>query len=337
MGRKNLLADLVEEQLTAVNSPSETPDLPGGKVVPPTLGSRGAVGAMGRSLDMMSAERDAAKALSESIASGQSVVEIDAALIDSSIVPDRMIETEEDHKALVESIKVEGQLVPVLLRPHPSSSGRFQVAYGHRRVRALRTLNRPVRAVVRQLTDNELVVAQGKENSDRKDLSFIERGRFAAILEDRKFARDTIMAALNVDKTELSRLIAVVRAIPAHIIDSVGPAPKTGRRRWMELAERLEARDALERVAEAGDSDGFRSADSDSRFALLFAALAPRKARAARPSIWEAEDGKKVARIERQPDRVTLSVDEKVAPSFGDYLVDRLPELYRAFCGERVS
>ena len=336
MGRKNLLADLVEERLTAVNDTPETPALLKEKSVLPTLGSRGAVGAMSRSLDLMSAERDAARALSESIASGQSVIEVDTALVDSSIVPDRMLETDEDHSALVESIRAEGQLVPVLLRPHPTTAGRFQVAYGHRRVRASRALARPVRAVIRQLSDNELVVAQGKENSDRKDLSFIERSRFAATLEDRKFGRDTIRAALNVDKTELSRLIAVARAIPAHIIERIGPAPKTGRRRWMELAERLQARDATKRVTEAFGSDRFSAADSDNRFVHLFAALASRRARPARPSIWAADDGKKVARIERQPDRVTLSVDEKVAPSFGDYLVERLPDLYRAFREERA-
>jgi plasmid partitioning protein RepB len=335
MGRKNLLIDLDEEQLTAVNVRPESPAEPREKASMPTLGSRGAVGAMSRSLEIISAERVAAKALSESIASGQNVVEIETGLIDSSIVPDRMLGADDDHAALVESIRAEGQLVPVLLRPHPTSGGRFQVAYGHRRVRALRALDRPVRAVVRQLSDDELVVAQGKENSDRKDLSYVERGRFAATLEDRKFGRETIMAALNVDKTELSRMISVVRAIPSTIVEGIGPAPKTGRRRWMELAERLEARGADQHSSDAMESDKFRAANSDDRFALLFAALAPRKARSPRPSMWTGDDGKKVARIERQSDRVTVSVDDKIAPRFGDYLIAKLPDLYRAFREER--
>jgi len=41
--------------------------------------------------------------------------------------------------------------------------------------------------VVRSLTDEQLVIAQGQENSGRTDLTFIERARFAARLEDRKF------------------------------------------------------------------------------------------------------------------------------------------------------
>ena len=49
----------------------------------------------------------------------------------------------------------------------------------------------PVRAVVRTLSDAELVIAQGKENNERRDLSFIERALFAAHLEHRKFERPT--------------------------------------------------------------------------------------------------------------------------------------------------
>ncbi|SDR63985.1 chromosome partitioning protein, ParB family [Rhizobiales bacterium GAS113] len=335
MGRKNLLADLVEEQLTAVNNAPEGLAAPERKPAQPTLGSRGAVGAMSRSLEMISAERDAAKALSEQIAAGQNVVEIETILIDSSIVPDRMNGADQDHIAFVESIRERGQLVPVLLRPHPERAGRFQVAYGHRRVRALGALGRPVRAIVRELSDDELVIAQGKENNDRKDLSFIERACFAATLEDRKFGRETIMAALNVDKTELSRLISVTRAIPRSVVDAIGPAPKAGRRRWMELAERLGARGAEKHLTEALQNPKFHAANSDDRFALLFAAITPRRPKPTRATTWTGEDGKKVARIERGVDRVTLSVDEKAAPSFGDFLIDRLPELYRAFQDER--
>jgi ParB family chromosome partitioning protein len=204
MGRKNLLADLIDEKLTAVNNP-QPQDFPPTDRKPsqPTLGSRGAVGAMSRSLEMLSAERDAAKALTEQLAAGQAVVEIEPVLIDASMVPDRMRGNDDQHAALVESIRARGQLVPVLLRPHPAVPGRFQTAYGHRRVRALAELGLPVRAVVRQLSDEALVIAQGTENSERRDLSFIERATYAVALEDRGFGREIIMAALNVDKTEL--------------------------------------------------------------------------------------------------------------------------------------
>ena len=177
--------------------------------------------------------------------------------------------TDQDHTNLKELIRQHGQQVPVLLRPHPSQPGRFQVAYGHRRVRALAELERPVRAVVRELSDDELVVAQGQENNARKDLSFIERASFATTLEDRSFGRETIMAALNVDKTELSRLISVSRAVSREIVEAIGPAPKAGRRRWMELADRLGARGADKATAPILHDDEFRSRNSDDRFGIL--------------------------------------------------------------------
>jgi ParB family transcriptional regulator, chromosome partitioning protein len=331
MGRKNLLAGLDDDELTAVNFDSATGGDAPRRLAQPTLGSRGAVGAMSRSLEMISAERRAALVLGERIAAGQNVVEIDTGLIDPSFVTDRMKGTDRDHTNLKELIQQHGQQVPVLLRPHPSQPGRFQVAYGHRRVRALAELERPVRAVVRELSDDELVVAQGQENNARKDLSFIERASFATTLEDRSFGRETIMAALNVDKTELSRLISVSRAIPREIIETIGPAPKAGRRRWMELADRLGARGADKAAAPILNDDEFRSRSSDDRFGILFAALTPRRPKTPRPTVWTGDDGKKVVRIERSPDRTTLVVDDKAAPAFGEFVIDRLPELYRAF------
>jgi len=162
MGRKNLLADLIE----GTNPDQAAAPNPAGaeRGAMPTLGSRGAVGAMSRSLEQLSAERDAAKALSERLANGEAVLEVDSSLIDDSIVPDRMEGSDAGFTAFKESVREKGQLVPALLRPHPTHQGRYQIAYGHRRVRALRELGRPVRAVVQNLSDDDLVIAQGKEN-----------------------------------------------------------------------------------------------------------------------------------------------------------------------------
>ena len=335
MGRKNLLAELLGEELTAVNSSPSEAFSEDKKPPAPSLGSRGAVGAMSRSLNMISAERDAAQVLSKRIASGQSVVEVQPDLIDASFVADRMWSSYGDHGALVQSIRERGQLVPVLLRPSPTEAHRFQVAYGHRRVRALRELGIQVRAVIRDMSDEELVVAQGKENSDRRDLSFIERSTFASKLEDRKFSRDVIMAALNVDKTELSRLISVSRAVPQEIMEAIGAAPKTGRRRWVELGELLTTRGAVKKAIEVTTEERFKASDSDDRFALISRALVPRKTARAVSSICKDADGKQIARIQRNADLLIVSIDEKTTPAFGSFLASRLAALYREFKLER--
>ena len=168
----------------------------------------------------------------EKIETGDFVVEIDTDLIDPSFITDR-IGDGGDMEDFVASIRDYGQRTPILLRPHPEISGRYQIAFGHRRYRALKALGRPVKALVKALTDDELVVAQGQENQSRLDLSYIERAMFASRLESRNFLRDVICSALNIDKTEVSRMISVATGLPDELIEAIGPAQKTGRRKWI--------------------------------------------------------------------------------------------------------
>ena len=228
------------------------------------------------------------------------------------------------------SIRESGQQAPILLRPHPEKLGIYQVAYGHRRLRAVAALGRPVRAVVREMSDAELVLAQGQENSARMDLSYIERAQFATVLEDHGFERGLIMSALSIEKTQLSKLISVARSIPPAIARAIGPAPKAGRPRWMALAERLGQRRNEAALATLLSDENFKSASSDIRFVRVFDALALKK-KAARLAAWTADDGAKVARIRRGGGRFVVDIDDKVAPAFGDFLVEQLAELYRAF------
>lgn len=289
----------------------------------------GAVGAMGRTLGQIAHAAEQARAL---IASGESVLEIPPEKIEGSFIADRLEADREDHRALVESIRERGQQVPILVRPHPSKAGYYQVAYGHRRVRALAELRLPVRSVVRELSDEELVVAQGQENSARTDLSYIERALFAVALEDRGFDRTIIMAALSMEKTQLSRLISLARAIPGEITTAIGPAPKAGRPRWVSLSERVTQVETGQILAKLLADPEFCTADSDARFVKLFNALAPKRPGQLEKSVpWTSPDGRKIAVIERSGTKLAVVIDEKDAPDFGEFLTHRLPEIYRAF------
>lgn len=320
MARKNLLTGLTNPELPAGNSNSNNEgDVDRKAQVAPhfgVMGTRGAIGAVTRSIEQLKS---------------QSVAELDPDFIERSFVTDRLQGSAEDHAMLVASIREHGQQVPVLVRPHPEKSGWYQIAYGHRRLRALAELGRKVRAVVKPLTDAQLVVAQGQENSARTDLSFIEKALFAAKLEDGGFDRETIMAALSVDKTGLSRLISAAVKVPREIIEAIGPAPKAGRDRWLDLAEKLSHQGAVN-VARANISQlEFTEAASDERFNKLFDALSQKKPRASQPTVWTSTDGKAVAQIKQDERNVTLIVDQKTAPDFGAYLIKALPEIYAAF------
>jgi ParB family chromosome partitioning protein len=155
--------------------------------------------------DRLGRAEDIERRLSE----GQTVVDLDAGTIEPSFVQERM---SGDISVLLASIKDQGQQVPILVRPHPDQPGRYQVAFGHRRLRVLAKLGLPVKAIVRELSDEQLVVAQGQENNEREDLSFIEKARFAHQLN--KQFREIVIAAMSVDKSNLSKMLLLVNCVP---------------------------------------------------------------------------------------------------------------------------
>ncbi|WP_152048346.1 plasmid partitioning protein RepB [Aureimonas psammosilenae] len=302
----------------------------------PERATSGAVKAMGLALGNLRGGAEEARALRESLAKGAHVVEIDPALIEPAFLSDRLSRAgdgDESFEALKASIAEGGQEVPVLLRPHPdaakAASGRYQTAYGHRRIAALAALGRKVRAVVRPLSDEELVIAQGKENSERRDLSFIERAMFAKALIARGFERRTVQASLALHKAELTRLLQVAEAIPSHFAAAIGPAPKAGRLRWMALAELIATEAGHEKAQDEITRPSFGQAASDERFAMLLARLTrtSQKTRGGSETLT-GEGGARIAALRRSTKAVTIEI---AAKDFADYVAAELPALYAAF------
>lgn len=283
----------------------------------------GAVKAMGLTLGAMTREAEEARSLRSALEKGERVVALDPSVVDGSIVEDRLTvsgRTDEDFERLVESISENGQQVPILVRPHPTVEGRYQTAYGHRRLEAARRLGIKVQAVIRALTDDALVLAQGKENAERRNLTFIERALFASTLISRGFDRKVAGEALAVEKSELSRLLQVAEAVPVHIVRAIGPAPKAGRDRWMALGSLVSSEAGLAKAEEEAGFLRFAEADSDKRFQFIFNRLtAKEKPKAAKAR--ELTDGQgrvfarlvssaKGARIEFLPDASAETVEQ---------------------------
>lgn len=293
----------------------------------------GAVNTMADTLQRLSADAEAGRELREQVNSGASVVELDPELIEPSFVTDRISLPGDDQafRDLVKSIDTHGQQVPVLVRPHPDQSGRYQIAYGHRRLRAAKLLGKKIRAVVRVMEAKELVIAQGTENSERRDLTFIERALFARNLERAGFGRDTIMAALSVGSPEVTRLLAVAGAIAERVVYAIGPAPKAGRPRWMALARMLGKEECVPIIERLFEDPLFQTGDTDARFARLFSALCSQEATKRDREVWLNPRGEPVVKIERIKTKTRLIVDERLAPQFGSFLAKNLDALYATF------
>lgn len=317
MARKHLLSDLVPSKLSADNSQSESSPMPEQSAT--SVVARGAIGAVSRSIEMLKS---------------QSITEIDPDLIDAPDVVDRLDESEEHFSEFAALIKEYGQQVPILVRPHPAAEGRYQIAYGRRRLRAVKAAGRLVKAAVRQMTDEDLIRAQGQENSGRKDLSYIEKALYAAELEGRGHSRQLIMAALGADKAAVSHLISTASRIPADIIRAIGASPKAGRDRWVEFANRIEKKGALDKVR-ALLQGPLKEKPTDERFVKAFEELSPARKPVPRARVWSADDGVKAAKVKDDDKSFTLIIDKQAAPEFGSFVMTKLPELYRSYMNAR--
>ncbi|SMD12910.1 plasmid partitioning protein RepB [Rhizobium sp. RU36D] len=327
MSRKDSIDNLfMKKPIVTASSPARSPD----RV------RTGAISAMGSSLHEMAENAKQVTKLQQQLAEGEPVVSLDPSAIDRSKIADRIqLEIDPDFEALVASIGEHGQQVPILVRPHPETAGRFQIAYGRRRLRAAEQLGRPVRAIVKSLSDSELYIAQGRENLDRKDLSFIEKAFFARNLEDGGCDRATIISALVTDKADVSRYIAVARRLPDSVVNLIGPAPKAGRARWMALAEHLANPSMAERADQLLRSYVEQRLDSDARLSGLLGELSGRVKASTKRSkstdVWRTPTGTRAVVIEAKQGKTSIVFEEKTVPAFAQFVSARLDELYEEF------
>ncbi|CAK7259948.1 putative replication protein B (plasmid) [Shinella sp. WSC3-e] len=338
MARKNVLSNLMSpasEKLTPVNPVNDEPRQH------VTYKGIGALGAVTRSIDALAAKADAAKEIEAKLTAGEVVIELEPDQIEESFISDRLVHSDEQFRELVEAMRVRGQDSPILVRPHPTKSGIYQIAFGHRRAKAARLLGRPVRAVVKALTDRDHVIAQGQENSARADLSFLERATFAGELEARGFDRETIMAALSADKTTVSKMLSVVNRIPKAVRAGIGPALAIGRDRWHELATRFDAPENEDKAVEFLARERVKTRAPEDRFNLVSSHLARKEAPEAvarpAPAEWVRKDGPVRASIKTTGRQYTIALKSADAAAFGAYITQNLDRLYEAFRTENAQ
>ncbi|GHB41087.1 plasmid partitioning protein RepB [Pseudovibrio japonicus] len=315
--------------------------------------SSGAIGAA--EINLIKDERDKLreelKTLNSQMASSVNVVELDPEQVQPSFVADRMeVAFDPAFEALKESIAETGQQVPILVRPAPDQAGIYQIAYGHRRWKACRALGKPVRGVIKELSDEELLVAQGQENHERKDLSFIETCLFVFRLAQ-DYPQTMIVKAIGKDKSLVSKLRKLAATMPEEFLRVIGPAPKIGRPRWEEMASFFHDGKLAPNHEKAVNSlfglDSFLELHSDERFSEVLQLLQETPAeleiksasrdgevavaahtRKTKNSEWL---GNKHVLVKRTDKATVFSVDSKTKSDFGAFLLKQMPALIAEF------
>lgn len=131
----------------------------------------------------------------ESAPEGPRLLEL-ASLRESPTNPRRTFPPSDE---LVASVRKQGILQPILVRPAPLESGAFEIIAGHRRFRAAKTAKlKQVPALVRSFTDAEVLEAQLTENLQRTDLHPMEEAEgYGALHHQHKKSVDEIAARVG--------------------------------------------------------------------------------------------------------------------------------------------
>lgn len=298
------------------------------------------------------------------------VREISVEMIEESGHRDRLAFTDEDVAKLAKSIENYGQQVPIMVRPITERPGYYRIVYGRRRLLALQSLGIPAKALVRSLTDEEAVLAQGQENTQRLDPSFIEKALFASQLAEDGYETEIILDSLALNRPSLSRMNMVIKNIPRSVIEQIGSAHDVGRRPWRNLADQVSDNGIdIEEIVEGLDLESIK--DSNKRFDLVHKAVTEAaskendrsldadpdalenplerqsdepevKSRPASPALsFRFGGGAGYAEVKETPGVLTLRLSKSDAPEFAQWIRKNaeaeLTRLYEAWQSELKS
>ena len=131
-----------------------------------------------------------------------------------------------------------GNKQPAMVRPSPTSPGRYDLVFGERRMRACQLANVPFTAVVSEMDDDELTLLRELENVGRKDKSLIERAFSLGALPERLAygSRDELLASLKISRMTFQRLRKIA-TVPLYIWTSIPQPHTTSVREAMSVCE----------------------------------------------------------------------------------------------------
>jgi ParB family chromosome partitioning protein len=260
--------------------------------------------------------------------------ELDPTLIDDWGPNDRLdgftaVNSEDDgdgFETLKSSIKEGGQQVPILVR-RAGTEGRFEVIYGRRRLRACREVGLKVRANVQDLDDAAALLAKGLENAARRNLSFYEKARFAAVIQEAGHNTKTVRQVLSLSASGLSHLTKVTDNVPDDVGDQIGASPKSGRPKWTALADAFVSKRTDSSSSISILSKMNAGLTSDDRLEQLLREIARR---GARPN--EGREVTPMAGITIKSGRATIAVSIKRAgenAAFAEWLDHELEDIIK--------
>ncbi len=125
-------------------------------------------------------------------------------------------------ESLAESIRVQGVLQPILVRPHPTAPERYQIVAGERRFRAamLAALNE-IPAIQRDIDDSDAAVVALVENLQRQDLNAVEEAEgYQRLLVDFGLTHESLGLAVSKSRAHIGNTVRLLR-LPEPVLRDV--------------------------------------------------------------------------------------------------------------------
>lgn len=139
----------------------------------------------------------------------------------ASIVPNpfqpRREFSEQDLADLVSSIRENGLLQPIVVRPAPGTTGQYELVAGERRWRATMRLGwEDVPATVREVDDRTLLVLALVENLQRAELSALEEAEgFRRLADEFKLNQQEIADVVGRDRSTIANSMRLLQLPPS--------------------------------------------------------------------------------------------------------------------------
>jgi ParB family chromosome partitioning protein len=123
---------------------------------------------------------------------------------------------------LASSIRAQGVLQPILVRPHPTAPDRFQIIAGERRWRAAALAGlHEVPAVQREMADNEVAATALVENLQREDLNPMEEAEgLHRLTEEFGLTHEALGFAVSKSRAHIGNMIRLLK-LPLRVQEEV--------------------------------------------------------------------------------------------------------------------
>jgi ParB family transcriptional regulator, chromosome partitioning protein len=110
-----------------------------------------------------------------------------------------------DLHELASNILENGQVQPIVVR---EANGKYEVIAGERRWRACSLVNKKVKAVIKNLTDEDAFILQAAENIKQELSHYSQSISYYKILSEEKISQRMLAKRLGISKSSLSNLLS---------------------------------------------------------------------------------------------------------------------------------